>query len=150
MNPDPHQSAGRVSPEILPPGLIVPMLTPLTPAGEIDEHSARCLTEYLITEGADALFLLGSTGEGDSLSLRAQYRFAELIAQWTRGRVPLLLGALQPSTRLVIDFVKGCPCIDAFGAAVVGVPYYRFVKCKAEVLAHFERVHDAVGKPVVV
>src|ERR1051325_8936169 len=87
----PHQSQlsgnlffwiiGRMDYEqVLPAGLIIPTLTPLTPEGEIDEFATRCLIEYLIEGGADALFLLGSTGEGDSLSLKNQYRYVELVA----------------------------------------------------------------------
>jgi 4-hydroxy-tetrahydrodipicolinate synthase len=130
--------------------MIVPMLTPLTPGGGIDLVATRYLTEYLIAERADALFLLGSTGEGDSLTFEMQYEFGEAVARHARGRVPLLLGAMQPSTQTVIAFLKGCRCLDAFCAVVAGVPYYRALTCESEVLAHFRMIHASIGKPVVV
>ncbi len=96
------------------------------------------------------IFILGSTGEGDSLSAATQYRFAELVAEVVAGRVPLFLGAMQPSTELGIEFVRACPVLEAFAAIVVGVPYYRGLRCEAEVLEHYRRVHGATDRPVIV
>ena len=134
----------------LPGGVIVPLLTPLDATGRIDERAAECLLDYVLGAGVHGIFILGSTGEGDSLSQATQHRFAEFVASVVKDRAPLLLGAMQPGTEAVIDFLKACPVPQAFRAAVVGVPYYRFLHCEAEVRDHFRRIHEATGMPLVV
>jgi 4-hydroxy-tetrahydrodipicolinate synthase len=145
-----HQHKPPSATKLPPSGIVVPLLTPLNRDGDLDRAATARLVEYVIAGRVNGLFVLGSSGEGDSLSLSTQYEFAELVAVLADGRVPLMLGAMYPSTATAIDFIKGCGCLNAYDSVVAGVPYYRFLTCEDEVVAHFREIHLATGKPVIV
>ena len=48
-------------------GVIIALPTPLTKSENIDIASLRTLVDYCITEGANAIMILGTMGEGTSL-----------------------------------------------------------------------------------
>ncbi len=139
---------GAKRPE-LPDGLIVPILTPLTPSGAIDESASELLIEYLLREQVNGLFVLGSSGEGDSLPTELQYDFAGLVASRVAGRIPLFLGAMQAGTLRQTDFVRRCPSVGHYAAVVAPVPYYRRLRCEAEVIEHYRRLRDDTGQAIV-
>ena len=45
-------------------GTVVPMVTPITAAGALDESAVARLVETLIDGGVNGVFVLGTTGEG--------------------------------------------------------------------------------------
>ncbi|HEY9508486.1 MAG TPA: dihydrodipicolinate synthase family protein [Verrucomicrobiae bacterium] len=45
-------------------GTVVPMITPITMAGELDEAALHRLVEKMIAGGVKGIFVLGTTGEG--------------------------------------------------------------------------------------
>jgi 4-hydroxy-tetrahydrodipicolinate synthase len=139
----------RASQHVLPGGLIVPMLTPLTPEGAIHESATELLIEYVLRERVDGIFILGSAGEGDSLPYELQRDFAELVAARIDGRVPLFLGTMQAGTSQQTDFVRRCPVLEHCAAVVSPVPYYRRLRCAAEVREHYRRLREESGRPVV-
>ena len=49
-------------------GIIPPMITPLKGDDQIDREGTVRLTEHILAGGVHALFLLGTTGEAQSLS----------------------------------------------------------------------------------
>lgn len=59
-------------------GVIIPMITPFTEEGQIDEIATNRLIEYLLKEGT-YLFLLGTTGESASMSLEEQLKFVKYV-----------------------------------------------------------------------
>ena len=134
----------------LTPGVVVPLFTPLTPTGEVDPSATTRLIEHVLQAAVQGIFILGSSGEGHSLSLTEQYRFASLVPRVVNDRVPLYLGLLQPGTQGCVDFALQCPSLSAYRAIVTGVPYCRFLSCIDEVKTHFQYIHDSVGLPVIV
>jgi 4-hydroxy-tetrahydrodipicolinate synthase len=133
----------------LPPGLIVPMLTPLTPGGDIDETATELLIEFVLREQANGIFVLGSAGEGDSLPLELQRDFAALVAARVGERVPLFLGAMQASTLQQIDFLHSCRVREKYMAVVSPLPFYRRPRCETEVIEHYRRLRGATDRSVV-
>ena len=73
-------------------GIIPPMITPLKGDDELDREGAVRLTEHLVAGGVHAIFLLGTTGEAQSLTYRLRYEFVELVCRQVAGRVPVLVG----------------------------------------------------------
>ena len=56
-------------------GIIPPMITPLKGDDQIDCEGTVRLTEHILAGGVHALFLLGTTGEAQSLSYKCRYDF---------------------------------------------------------------------------
>ena len=48
-------------------GVVIPMVTPVTPEGNLDEPAVHRLIEYIIDGGVSGIFVLGTTGEAASI-----------------------------------------------------------------------------------
>ena len=72
-------------------GLIPATYTPLSACGDIDLEAVRPLTERLIADGVDGLYVCGSTGEGVSLRLDERIAVTEAFIAAAAGRVPVIV-----------------------------------------------------------
>jgi 4-hydroxy-tetrahydrodipicolinate synthase len=73
-------------------GAVVPMITPVTAAGLLDEPAAGRLVDFLIAGGVNGIFVLGTTGEGASVPRAARQRLVELAVAKARGRTLIYAG----------------------------------------------------------
>ena len=69
-------------------GVIVPLVTPVTAAGELDEPAAERLVDHLASNGCGML-VLGTTGEVASLPAALRRRYVEIAARVAAGRTPV-------------------------------------------------------------
>lgn len=99
-------------------GVVPIVLTPLKEDGNIDTESCSHLVDYLVENGAAALFALGSASEGYLLNNRQRLEAVSAFAEATRKRVPLIVGCSHLAPRSVFEFLK---LIKAIG--VDGVHY---------------------------
>jgi dihydrodipicolinate synthase/N-acetylneuraminate lyase len=81
-------------------GAVVPMVTPLTAAGGLDEVALERLIETLLAGGVEGIFVLGTTGEGVNVPREFRRRLVERAVARTRGRALIYagLGDLQPAS----------------------------------------------------
>jgi len=65
------------------PGLSVPVITVLSPAGELQEDDQRAVVRFVVQDGfgADVVFAAGTTGEWDRVAPRVQRRVVQLCAE---------------------------------------------------------------------
>jgi 4-hydroxy-tetrahydrodipicolinate synthase len=87
-------------------GIIPPILTPTDERDNVDEPALRGFVDWLIAQGVNGLFVGGSAGEGPLLVEREWQRLAQIVFEQTRGRVPLLVGVQDTSTRKVLDKIR--------------------------------------------
>ncbi len=73
-------------------GIIPPVATPLLSDSEIDENGLEHLINHLIEGGVHGLFLLGTTGEGTSLSYELRKEFVQKACRLVNKKVPVLAG----------------------------------------------------------
>ncbi len=128
-------------------GVIPPVLTPLGTAGEVDEPALASLTARLVDAGVGGIFVLGTASEGPSLTDGEQRAAVRTVVSAVGGRVPVLAGVLESSTRRVLALVDRV-AEDGADAVVVATPYY-FDADEAQQLAHFRAVADGSPVPVV-
>lgn len=123
-------------------GVIPPVVTPRTAAGDIDVPGLNAVVEHLITGGVSGLFVLGSSGEVPYMTNAERELVVTSIAAANAGRVPLVVGANEQTTNRVID--EGRKMIElGADALVVTTPYYA-ISNAAEVEAHFRAIHAAL------
>ena len=104
-------------------GLVPPMITPLTPEGEIDRNDLERLVNHLLDSGVSGLFILGTSGEGPWLTSRQSEALMRYTVEAVNGRVPVLAGVLEPSTPRTIEAIKRA--VDCgVDTVVVTTPYY--------------------------
>ena len=128
-------------------GLIPPMITPLTTEGALDESAIERLVSYMLANGVDGLFLMGSSGEGPWLTFQQQRQLIRRVQQVVDGRVPLLVGALEPGTQRTLEAVR---MYEDTGADVLVItsPYY-FAADQAAQLRHFETIAAQTSLPIM-
>ncbi len=73
-------------------GVIVPMVTPITSDGKLDEGALDRLVDSLLDGGVHGLFLMGTTGEGTSIPRDYRLRLARQVVARVKGRALLFAG----------------------------------------------------------
>lgn len=73
-------------------GVVIPMITPVTPAGELDEPALRRVIDHLIAGGVSGIFILGTTGEAASISVAMKFRMAAITVEHTAKRALVYAG----------------------------------------------------------
>ncbi|MFF5441670.1 4-hydroxy-tetrahydrodipicolinate synthase [Streptomyces achromogenes] len=123
------------------------MITPFTAAGALDLDGARRLAAHLVAEGCDGLVLNGTTGESPTTTDEEKTRLVEAVREAVGDRAALVAGVGSADTRHTVELALAAHEAGADGVLVV-TPYYSRPPQEA-VAAHFRRVADASGLPVM-
>lgn len=129
-------------------GIVMPLPTPFRSDGELDERMACEIADFEIAAGVNALFLLGSFGQGPVMRYDQRKKFAEVVMQHVRRRVPVIIHVGTADVFSTVDLglhAKSLGC-DAIG--VVG-PYYYSDHTEYEIFEHFKEVGSTVGMPLL-
>ena len=84
-------------------GVVPPVVTPLNPDFTVDFASFTRVIEHLLAGGVHGLFVLGSTSEVVFHDETARRKIVEHAVKVTAGRVPIMVGVIDPTTDRVID-----------------------------------------------
>src|ERR1700744_3002883 len=87
-------------------GVIVPAVTPIDEQDRVDEQAYRGLLKFLIRSGVHGIFVGGTAGEGPLLALDQWERMALIAFEECHGKIHLLGGAIDTSTKRVIEKAK--------------------------------------------
>lgn len=128
-------------------GLGVALVTPFTPAGDLDESALRRLVARQVAGGVDVLVPCGTTGESATMTEGEQERVVALTVEESKGK-PVLAGAGSNDTRRAIEKSKAAARLGASGVLSVG-PYYNKPTPEG-FYRHFAAIADASPVPVVV
>ncbi len=127
-------------------GIIPPMITPLKGNDELDREGTVRLVEHMLKGGVHALFILGTTGEAQSLTYRLRYEFVELVCKQVAGRVPVLVGVTDTSLDESVKLAEVAARNGAVGV-VAAAPYY-FAPSQQELIEYFTALADALPLPL--
>jgi len=123
------------------------MITPLVNRDTIDDAGTERLINHMIDGGVAGVFILGTTGEGPSLSYRLRREFISLVSHLIGGRVPILVGITD--TSFVESVNLACAARDAGAAAVVlSTPYY-FPAGQTELAQYVEHIITELPLPLM-
>ena len=99
------------------------MVTPLRARDELDAAGLERLIEHILSGGVSGLFILGTTGEGPSLSYRLRRELITLACRQVRGRVPVLVGITDTAFVESVNLARHAADAGA-DALVLAPPYY--------------------------
>jgi dihydrodipicolinate synthase/N-acetylneuraminate lyase len=104
-------------------GIIPPMVTPLRDRDKLDVAGMEKLVEHILSGGVNGIFILGTTGEGPSLSYRLRRELIKRVCRQVKQRVPVLVGITDTA---FVESVNVARAAADFGASalVVAPPYY--------------------------
>jgi dihydrodipicolinate synthase/N-acetylneuraminate lyase len=121
-------------------GIFVPNIVPLNSQGEINEAELRRYVDWLIERGVHGLYPNGSTGEFPRFTQEERRRIIEIIADQTRGRVPILAGAAEANVK---ETVAACEHYHKLGCRAVAIVAPFYYKLSAQgVYAYFKEIAD--------
>ena len=127
-------------------GLGIALITPFTLNGEIDYKALKRLIEYQLTNGADFLCILATTGEAPCLSKQEKDEITVFIKELVGGRVPILKYCGGNNTAAVVEEIKTTDWSGIDGKLSI-CPYYN--KPSQEGLyRHFKAIAEASPVPV--
>lgn len=127
-------------------GTCTAAITPFTQDG-IDYDALGRQIEYQISNGIDALCILGTTGEAPCVTDQEYDRIAKFSYDKIAGRVKFILGSGSNCTKKAIEKSQFAEKVGADGLLVV-TPYYN--KCTQKGLVkYYNDVCDSVNIPVL-
>jgi 4-hydroxy-tetrahydrodipicolinate synthase len=127
-------------------GIIPPMVTPLCDRDTLDVDGAERLVEHILAGGVHGLFILGTTGEGPSLSYRLRRELVDRVCRQVAGRVPVLVGVTDTSFVESVELARHAAEQGA-QAVVLAAPYY-FPAAQPELVEYIENIADEMPLPL--
>ena len=127
-------------------GIIPPLLTPLKDWQTLDVAGLENLVKRLLDGGVHGIFLLGTCGEGPSLSYTLRHEIIDRVCDIVGNQVPLLAGITDSSIQESIAMAeyaaeKGC------AGVVLAAPYYHPIS-QDDLKQYFDRLANHVSLPV--
>ena len=127
-------------------GVIPPVVTPLTSAGELDKNSFKRSIDSMIEAGVNGLFILGSSGEVAFSTDARREEILRAAKEIVGDRVPLLAGCIDTETLRVIEHAKVAEKLG-YDAIVATAPFYALGGI-TEIERHFRKIHEATSLPI--
>jgi len=122
------------------------MVTPLKDRDTLDLPGLERVIRHLLAGGVHGLFLLGTTGEGTSVSHRLRRELIERSSKLVNGRVPLLAGITDTSFVESVNLARAAA--EAGADAVVLSPPYAMPEGQAELREYLEHILPELPLPV--
>jgi len=127
-------------------GIITPMITPLLNDETLDTIGLGRMVNHLVDGGVQGIFIMGTTGEGASLSYKSKYELIDITCTFANGRVPVFVGITDSCLPESISLAKKAESAGA-SAVVAALPYY-FSLGQNEIIKYFSRLADNVALPL--
>ena len=127
-------------------GIIPPIVTPLLSPEKLDTDGLQKLIEHVITGGVHGIFVLGTTGEGPSLSKPLQFELIQRSTEQISGRIPVLVGISSASFGNSLELAEHAASCGA-DAVVLAPPYY-FPSGQPELLEYLEHLAPRLPLPL--
>ncbi|MFC0042475.1 4-hydroxy-tetrahydrodipicolinate synthase [Actinomadura rayongensis] len=123
------------------------MITPFTPAGDLDQEAAAALATHLVDQGTDGIVLSGTTGESPVTSDAEKTDLLRAVLEAVGDRAKVTAGVGTYDTHHTIELARQAEKAGAHALLVV-TPYYSRPSQEG-LAAHFTAVADATDLPVL-
>jgi len=127
--------------------VLVALVTPMTPEGEVDWDATERHMDYVISNGADGIVVTGTTGETSTLTDPEKIKLVEVGRAVSAGRAKIITGGGSNETAHAIQLYRESEKAGADGVMIV-TPYYN-KPTQAGILTHFRLIADATDLPVL-
>lgn len=127
-------------------GIVPPMVTPLKDNNTLDKEGIARLVEHMIGGGVHGIFILGTTGEAQSLSYRLRYEMVELTCKLVADRIPVIVGITDTSLEESVRLAQKAH--DCGAAAVVSAPPYYFAPSQQELIEFYNALASELPLPL--
>ena len=129
-------------------GIVPPMITPLQDRDTLDRAGLEKLIEHILAGGVSGLFILGTTGEGPSLSYRLRRELVQAVCTQVRQRVPVLVGITD--TAFVESVGVARAAAESGADAVVLAPPYYLPEAQPELQEYLDHLLPELPLPLYI
>ena len=126
-------------------GVIPAMITTFDKDEKVDLGRAEKLTEFLIGEGVNGLYITGSTGEGFLLTDDERKRLVEAVTDEVGGEMNIIVHVGCASTRQSVELARHAEQAGADATSAVPCVYYR--PSEEGVYRHWTAITEAADLP---
>jgi 4-hydroxy-tetrahydrodipicolinate synthase len=128
-------------------GVFPAATTQFDSALELDLPATQKVQAALLRDGVHGLVLIGTVGEGNSLSAAEKRQVVRAAVEVSEGRVPVIAGVSEFTTASAVAFVRDAERLGASGFMVL--PGMVYVPTAAELEQHFRTVAAATALPIM-
>ncbi|MFN5255074.1 MAG: 4-hydroxy-tetrahydrodipicolinate synthase [Limnohabitans sp.] len=129
-------------------GSIPALITPMLDDGNVDYATLRKLIDWHVSEGTDALVIVGTSGESPTVTVEEHREILRVSVEQAARRIPIIAGCGANSTMEAIALAKFAESIGA-DAQLQVVPYYN-KPTQEGLFQHFKAIALATPKlPVI-
>jgi 4-hydroxy-tetrahydrodipicolinate synthase len=121
-------------------------VTPLKGRDTLDVAGLERVIEHVLAGGVHGLFLLGTTGEGPSLSYRLRCELISSACKLVKHRVPVLVGITDTAFAESVNVARHA--VDAGADAVVLAPPYYMPEGQPELREYLEHLLPELPLPL--
>ena len=125
----------------------VALITPFDQNNQVNYAKLEELVEFHVKNNTDAIIIVGTTGEGSTLT---EEEHAEVIRQCVAmadKRIPVIAGAGSNCTETAVQLSKGA-CRDGADGVLVVTPYYNKATQKG-LINHYTAIASAIDIPLI-
>jgi 4-hydroxy-tetrahydrodipicolinate synthase len=128
-------------------GIIPPLVTPLEGRDTLDQDGFKRLINRVVTGGVHGIFILGTTGEGPSLSYRLRREVIRLACKEVDKRIPVFVGITDTSSVESVNLAEYAFSQGA-DALVLTAPFY-FPAGQTELIDYIEDMVPRLKLPLI-
>jgi len=128
-------------------GVVIPVVTPFTENGRIDQAATGRMINFF-TEAGTFPFVLGTTGEANSMTLEMRSEFVKIVSKYLNGRTMLYVGIAD---NCLENSVMSAKTYRDLGAdAFVAHPPYYYPLNEKHLLRYFESLAEKLPGPLLI
>ena len=131
----------------VPQGVMPALVTPFTKDGDILEEGFKQVIDFTIGKGVTGVVPAGTTGEFSYLRTEERKKLLRLAIEFVDGRVPIIAGTGQNSTRATVALTKYAADIGCDAALIIS-PYYLRPSDKGY-FDHYAEVSRKADLPII-
>ena len=128
-------------------GSATAIVTPFS-NGEIDYSALGKMIDYQLSQGTDAIVVLGTTGEAPTIYENERNELISFAKERIRGRVPLIVGTGSNATSVAVRYTKAAQELGADGCLVVS-PYYNKAT-ENGIVEHYREIAKSADIPIII
>ena len=128
-------------------GCAAALITPFLPEGSIDQPALKRLITIQLDAEADAIVLLGTTGEPSVLTMHERELVIQTAVNTIDKRIPVIVGTGSNDTKKAIEYARQAQTLGA-DAQLSVTPYYNKAT-QTGLISHFSAIMDSCNLPLI-
>src|SRR6185436_9036886 len=131
-------------------GIIPAIVTPMTPAAELDLPALRRYVDWVVEQGPVALAVNVDTGEGPHLTPDERRQTIETVVEAAGGRCKVVAGVAGPSTAFGVANARAAQAAGAEALLIFPIPAYLGQPLDPEIPYRYHAaIAEAVDLPLI-